>query len=83
MTAPTLNSLTDIDGATHRRLGVALFNHVWTLLEQPDRTPAQTDEMIHAAHASRCHWSRARRRAVQPGARRVAVLARLRRPRPR
>ncbi len=59
MTAPTLDSLTDIDGATHRRLGVALFNHVWTLLEQPDRTPAQTDEMIHAAHASRFHWSRA------------------------
>jgi DNA-binding transcriptional MerR regulator len=57
MTAPTLASLDDIDPATHRRLGVALFNHVWTLLEVPDRTPAQVDEMIHAAHASRYHWS--------------------------
>jgi DNA-binding transcriptional MerR regulator len=59
MTAPTLDSLTDLDGATHRALGAALFNHVWTLLEKPDRSPAETDEMIHAAHASRFHWSRA------------------------
>jgi hypothetical protein len=59
MTAPTLDSLTDLDGATHRALGVALFNHVWTLLERPDRSAAETDEMIHAAHASRVHWSRA------------------------
>ena len=59
MTAPTLDSVTDIDPATHRRLGVALFNHVWTLLEKPDRSPADIDEMLHAAHASRFHWSRA------------------------
>lgn len=43
--------------ADHRQLGVDLFNHVWTLLETADRTPAQVDEMIHAAHASRHHWS--------------------------
>jgi DNA-binding transcriptional MerR regulator len=59
MTTPTIDALTDLDGATHRALGVALFNHVWTLLEKGDRTPAETDEMIHAAHASRFHWSRA------------------------
>src|SRR6476620_1965777 len=33
MCAPTLDSVTDVDAATHRRLGIALFNHVWTLLE--------------------------------------------------
>ena len=33
-----------------------LFNHTWTLLEKPDRTPEQDDEMIHCAHASRYHW---------------------------
>ena len=49
----------DVDIATHRRLGADLFNHVWTLIEKPDRTPAETDEMIHAAHASRYHWSKA------------------------
>lgn len=45
-----------LDTATHRQLAVGLFNHVWTLLELADRTPAQDDEMIHAAHASRHHW---------------------------
>jgi len=49
----------DLDAAAHRRLGVALFNQVWTLIEKPDRSPAETDEMIHAAHASRYHWSKA------------------------
>jgi DNA-binding transcriptional MerR regulator len=47
-----------LDEAAHRRLGAELFNHTWTLLEIADRTPAQIDEMIHAAHASRYHWSR-------------------------
>ena len=39
-----------------RQLAVDLFNHVWTLIELPERTPEQDDEMIHAAHASRSHW---------------------------
>lgn len=47
----------ELDGATHRRLGVELFNRVWTLLSTADRAPVQTDEMIHAAHASVHHWS--------------------------
>jgi DNA-binding transcriptional MerR regulator len=59
MTTPTTDALSDIDAATHRALGVALYNHTWTLLEKSDRTPAETDEMIHSAHASRFHWSRA------------------------
>lgn len=41
-----------------RQLAVDLFNHVWTLLEQPVRTEAEDDEMIHAAHASRFHWGK-------------------------
>ena len=41
----------------HRQLGVDLFNFVWTLLEKPNRTPDEIDTMIHAAHASRHHWS--------------------------
>jgi DNA-binding transcriptional MerR regulator len=59
MTSATLTTIDDLDGPAHRTLGTALFNHVWTLLERPDRTPAQVDELIHAAHASRFHWSRA------------------------
>jgi hypothetical protein len=40
----------------HRRCAKDLFNHVWTLLEMKQRPAALDDEMIHAAHASRCHW---------------------------
>ena len=47
-----------LDADTHRRLGVDLFNHVWRLLETEERTAEQDDEMVHAAHASRLHWSR-------------------------
>jgi DNA-binding transcriptional MerR regulator len=46
----------ELDLATRRALAVGLFNYTWTLLENPNRTPAQDDEMIHAAHASRYHW---------------------------
>jgi DNA-binding transcriptional MerR regulator len=48
-----------LDADAHRRLGKALFNHTWTLLETPDRTPDQVDEMIAATHASAWHWSKA------------------------
>jgi DNA-binding transcriptional MerR regulator len=48
----------ELDAATQRQLGVDLYNSTWTLLEKADRTPAETDEMIHRAHASRWHWAR-------------------------
>lgn len=46
-----------LDAETHRRLAVELFNHVWRLLEAEERTVEQDDELVHAAHASRWHWS--------------------------
>jgi len=49
---------TELDAATERALAKSLFNRVWELLEQSDRTADQDDEMIHAAHASRYHWAR-------------------------
>ena len=45
-----------ISEATHRQLATALFNHTWDLVDLPDRTQEQIDEMIGAAHASRYHW---------------------------
>jgi hypothetical protein len=39
-----------------RKLAAKLFNHVWTLMEQPGRSLEEDDEMIHAAHASTYHW---------------------------
>ncbi|HJP89879.1 MAG TPA: helix-turn-helix domain-containing protein [Candidatus Limnocylindrales bacterium] len=47
-----------LDADAHRRLAKALYNHVWTLLELPDRTQEQVDEMIAATHASAWHWSK-------------------------
>ncbi|MFN8524020.1 MAG: hypothetical protein U0821_13060 [Chloroflexota bacterium] len=41
----------------HRQQAAALFNLTWTFLDNPTRTPFETDQMIHAAHASRYHWS--------------------------
>jgi DNA-binding transcriptional MerR regulator len=64
MTASPPDQLTSLDPATHRALGAALFNHVWTLLEKADRTADEDAEMVHAAHASRFHWGRAD--GVQP-----------------
>jgi hypothetical protein len=43
-----------------RQVAADLFNRTWVLLETPDRTSAQDEEMVHAAHASRFHWEHAR-----------------------
>ena len=48
-----------LDADADRQLGVDLFNHVWTLLEAEDRSAEQDAEMVHAAHASVHHWTRA------------------------
>jgi len=44
------------DQHDHRQLAVDLFNRTWELLDKSERTQAEVDEMIHAAHASRYHW---------------------------
>jgi DNA-binding transcriptional MerR regulator len=54
--ATTVSS--ELDAATHRQLGIDLYNSTWTFLEKPDRTALETDEMIHRAHASRWHWGK-------------------------
>ncbi len=45
-----------LDQPTRRALAAGLFNYTWTLLENPNRSPEQDDEMLNAAHASRYHW---------------------------
>ncbi len=41
----------------HRKMAAQLFNHTWDLIDKGDnRTPDESDEMIHSAHASRYHW---------------------------
>jgi DNA-binding transcriptional MerR regulator len=46
----------ELDPADERRIASALFNRVWQLIGKADRSVADEDEMIHAAHASRYHW---------------------------
>jgi hypothetical protein len=48
---------TSLDPQQHRAEAVGLFNGVWQMLDATDRTPARDDQMVHAAHASRWHWS--------------------------
>lgn len=55
--AETVAPTDALDPETHRRLGKDLYNHTWTLIETPDRTPEQVDEMIASTHASAWHWS--------------------------
>ena len=60
------NTISDPDGRDERRARRGdpaparrrPLQPTWTLIEKPDRTPAETDEMIHRAHASRWHWAR-------------------------
>jgi len=33
-------------------------NRAWRLAEQPSRTPAEDQEMVHCAHAAALHWSK-------------------------
>src|SRR5665809_14806 len=47
-----------MEAAGQRELAVSTFNRVWELLELPERTPEEIDEMIHAAHVSCYVWSR-------------------------
>lgn len=54
---PTLPAAPALDVATHRSLGIGLYNRTWELLEIEARTAAQDDELVHTAHASAHHWS--------------------------
>ena len=42
-----------------RQTAIDLFNSVWTLIRREDRSPDEDAEMVHAAHASVHHWSKA------------------------
>jgi DNA-binding transcriptional MerR regulator len=48
---------TGLTAEDDRRIGIALFNATWTLLEKESRTRDEDDAMLHMAHASRHHWA--------------------------
>jgi len=47
-----------IDRKQHRAVGAFLFNYTWSLLDRTGRSAEEDEELLHAAHASRFHWSR-------------------------
>ena len=48
----------DFDLATaHEHFSVACFNQVWGLIDKPNRTPAEDQEMVELCLASLWHWS--------------------------
>ena len=59
MPASMLRKEDPLSRAQHRKVGADLFNYTWSLLDRKDRTAAEDEEMLHAAHASRYHWGRA------------------------
>jgi hypothetical protein len=42
----------------HKRFAVSCNNRGWELVENPQRTPSELHEMLHAAHAAAWHWAR-------------------------
>lgn len=43
--------------AAHRYFSAECFNRAWDLIENPDRTPQENEEMIRLAMASLYHWT--------------------------
>jgi hypothetical protein len=53
-----MTNATDFDVAgAHRYFSTACFNQAWDLLDKPDRTPAEDEQMLHLGMASLWHWS--------------------------
>ena len=53
-----MTSATFVEAAAHRHFGPVCFNRVWELLEKPDRSPAENDDLLLTAMASLWHWSK-------------------------
>lgn len=52
MTATTKRTIEE----SHEHFAKSLNGKVWELLEKPDRTKAEDEHMVYAAHASTYHW---------------------------
>lgn len=43
--------------AAHRYFAADCFNKTWSLINKPDRTPAEDEQMIRLSLASHWHWT--------------------------
>ena len=44
-------------GAAHKYFSTQCFNQAWDLIEKPDRTPEEDEQMIRLNQASHWHWT--------------------------
>ena len=42
----------------HKKVAIETNNSIWPVLDRKTSTDAQLEEALHAAHASRYHWSK-------------------------
>lgn len=42
--------------AAHRHFSVECFNRAWDLIDKPERTPAENEEMVRLTITSTWHW---------------------------
>lgn len=56
-TAMSQTTTGSLDTESQTALAKALYNRVWEVLEKGDRTPADDEELVHTAHASRHFWT--------------------------
>jgi hypothetical protein len=43
--------------SAHRHFSADCFNRTWELIDKPDRTPADNEQMLLLAYASLWHWT--------------------------
>ena len=67
----------DDDGERHRQMAIAANNETWELLERPERSADEVDDLLGRAYAAAYHWRRAARRGPEHVARASWLLSRV------
>ena len=65
-----------VEGDWHRRQGVEANNTAWDLIERPDRTDDDDEDLVRTAYAAAYHWQRAGGATPANEARACYLLAR-------
>ena len=68
---------TEPDAEWHRMQAVEANNSAWELIELPDRTPDQDEDLLRRAYAAAYHWDRAAGRTPANAARADWLLAKV------
>jgi uncharacterized protein YndB with AHSA1/START domain len=66
----------DALGEWHRSEGIHANNATWDLLDKPDRSTEEDEDLVRRAYAAAYHWARAARRGPENAARAEYMIAR-------